>query len=263
MKILHLNVNNFGGSSSKPLLTDYKYNGETDWDVWNNAVDDWRYKNKNNILKNVQSIADISKDFDVIFLCEVDTNCESWYKLHELMKDQYTLLLPNGTDLSEYQKGRKSISCLFIKKDIKYEYTNDNFLKFQRNVEIKIGDIHIIGLHMNYAIEDWDKLIKKYQSLKDEKLLIIGDLNVYARGTDRREKFDILFNEENKAIDLWVAQDEREETPTFGSGDRIDYAIATPKLYEENAPRESILDNIRCRKISDHEGIAVELSENP
>ena len=257
MKILSLNVNNFGGSSSKPLLKDYKYNGETDWDVWNNAVDDWRYKNKNNILKNVQSIADISKDFDVIFLCEVDTNCESWYKLHELMKDQYTLLLPNGTDLSEYQKGRKSISCLFIKKDIKYEYTNDNFLKFQRNVEIKIGDVHIIGLHMNYAIEDWDKLIKKYRSLKDEKLLIIGDLNVYDPGTEIRNKFDELVNEGAK--DIWVKQGENKDTPTYNSEKRIDYALSTSKLYDENAPHELILNYIRRQKISDHAGIVVVL----
>lgn len=255
MKILSLNVNNFGGSSSKPLLNDYKHNGKTDWNSWNEAVDDWRYTNRNNILANVQSIADISKVYDVIFLCEVDTNCESWYKLHELMKDQYTLLPPNGIDLSKYQEGRKSISCLFIKKGIKYEYTNDNFLKFQRNVEIKIGDIHIIGLHMNYAIEDWDKLIKKYRSLNDKKLLIIGDLNVYDPGTEIRNKFDELVNEGAK--DIWLEQGENNDIPTCNSGRRIDYALSTQKLYNENAPRELILDDIRLQNISDHAGIVV------
>lgn len=260
MKILHLNVNNFGGLSSKPLPKYY-----TDGNLWRISVAGWREENKNNILKNVQSIADISKDFDVIFLHEVDTNCDSWSKLNNLMKEQYDLVMPGGVDsASFFKKGNLSISCSFIKRDVQYE-TKANFWGKDnlRSIEITVGDIHIIGLHMPYKLTEWDKLIKKYETLRNEKLLIIGDMNVYARGSDRREKFDTLFNEENKAIDLWVAQDEREETPTFGSGDRIDYAIATPKLYEENAPRESILDNIRCRKISDHEGIAVELSENP
>lgn len=258
MKILSLNANNFGGSSSKPLLNDYKHNGKTDWDSWNEAVDDWRDKNRNNILKNVQSIADISKDFDVIFLCEVDTNCESWYKLHELMGEQYNLKPPNGIDLSGYfKKGRKSISCLFIKKDIEYEYTNDNFLNSQRNVEIKIGDIHIIGLHMSYAIEDWGNLIDKYKSLNDEKLLIIGDLNVYDSGTVRRTKFDELFKEGAK--DIWLEQGENNNTPTYNSEKRIDYALSTPKLCNENTPRELILNYIRHKNISDHAGIAVVL----
>ena len=263
MKILHLNVNNFGGLSSKPLLNDYKdYRDRYDWGSWSKSVAGWRDKCKNIILKNVQSIADISKDFDVIFFHEVDTNCDSWFKLNDLMKEQYDLVMPGGVDsASFFEKGNKSISCSFIKRDIQFE-TKADFWGL-RSVEITIGDIHIIGLHMSYTLTEWDKLIEKFESLRNEKLLIIGDMNVYARGTDRREKFDILFNEENKAIDLWVAQGEREETPTFDSGDRIDYALATPKLYEENAPRESILDNIRCRKISDHAGIAVELSENP
>lgn len=252
MKILSLNVNNFGGSSSKPLLNVYIYNGKPDWKSWNEAVDNWRNKNREKILANVRSAADISKDFDVIFLHEADTNCESWSELNKLMKDQYDLLLPNGIDLSEYQTGRKSISCLFIKKDIKYEYTTYNFLNSQRNVEIAIGDIHIIGLHMRYDLEDWNKLINY---LSEEKLLIIGDLNVYDLGTGRREKFNELLGK--GAIDLWLKQGESDDTPTCNTGKRIDYALSTPKLYAENAPRELILDDIRRKNISDHAGIVV------
>ena len=47
MKILSVNVNNFGGTNDKPLLNDYRLpNGKNDFGTWNQAVDEWRISNK-------------------------------------------------------------------------------------------------------------------------------------------------------------------------------------------------------------------------
>lgn len=259
MKILSVNVNNFGGTKDKPLLKDYKLpNGENDYKMWNQTVDEWRSNNKICIQKNVDAITNLAQDFDIIFLHEVDTNCFSWTGLLEKMSPQYDWKPANGHDKSEYEKGRKSISCVFIKKGIAFEYEDNNILNKQRNIEIKVGDTHIIGLHMSYDIDDWDSLISKFKALQTEKFLIIGDLNVFDKGTKRREKFDELLNA--GAIDIWLEQGDCNDVPTANTNKRIDYALSTRKLYEKGA-HEVILNFVRLGNFTDHAAIAVIYSD--
>ena len=74
MKVLSINVNNFGGINPKPLPKDYKLsNGGNDWKAWEDAVDNWRDNNRDIIGKNVNAIADLAWDFDVAFFYEVET----------------------------------------------------------------------------------------------------------------------------------------------------------------------------------------------
>jgi len=259
MKILSVNVNNFGGTNDKPLLNDYRLpNGKNDFGTWNQAVDEWRISNKICFQKNVNAITNLAKDFDIIFLHEVDTNCLSWIDLLEKMSSDFTWEPANGIDKSEYKKGRKSISCVFIKKDIGYEYENNNILNKQRNIEIKVGDTHIIGLHMSYDIEDWNRLISRFEALQKEKFLIIGDLNVFDEGTDRREKFDELINV--GAIDIWLEQGDSNNVPTANTNKRIDYALSTRNLYERGV-YEVILNYIRLENFTDHAAIVVTYSD--
>lgn len=255
MKILSLNVNNFGGTNEKPLLKDYKLsNGDNDYELWAQAVDKWRSNNKKRIEKNVASITNLAKDFDIIFFHEVDTNCLSWNLLLGKMSSQYEWEPANGVNKCEYKKGRKSISCVFIKKGITFEYNDNNILKNQRNIEITVGNTHIIGLHMTYNTDDWDALILKYGLLKDEEFLIIGDLNVFDVGTDRRKKFDGLIDA--GAIDIWLEQGESNDIPTANSNKRIDYALSTRKLYEKGV-YEVILNFVRLENLTDHAAVVV------
>lgn len=256
MKILSINVNNFGGTNDKPLVGKYKLpNGEPDFKLWNQAVDDWRIKNKACILKNVAAITGLAKDFDIIFLHEVDTNCFSWENLLKEMSPKYEWKPANGIEKSVYNTGRKSISCVFVKKDINFEYKDENIWSINhRNVEIKVGDTHIIGLHMSYNLDEWDKLISKFKTLREKKLLIIGDLNVFDEGTERRKRLDEILNE--GAIDIWLAQGECNNVPTANTNKRIDYALSTQELYKEGV-HEIILNYIRHKKYTDHAAIAV------
>ena len=260
MKVLSLNVNNFGGTYSKPLPKNYTFpNGKTDFDSWKSAVQEWRNTHKSLIERNVKAIANLSHDFDMIFLHEVDTNCISWHLLLSLMSKEYTLKAANGINLKTYDKNAKSISCLFIKNGTSFIFPECNVLGpgEQRAIDVQIGDTYIVGVHMSYHLSDWEKLISKFKELQDKKLLILGDLNVYDSGTPRREYLDNLLNE--GAIDLWKKQGENEATPTANTNKRIDYALVNQNLYEKGA-HEIILNFIRTEKYSDHSAIAVVFS---
>lgn len=255
MKILSLNVNNFGGTNDKPLLKDYKFcNGKFDFATWNQAVDEWRISNKICIEKNVEKITNLAKEYDIVFFHEVDTNCLSWNELLKKMEQNYIWKPANGIEKAEYKKGRKRISCVFIKDSINFEYKKYNLLKKQRNIEIKVGDTYIIGLHMSYDIDDWENLISRFETLQNEELLIIGDLNVFDEGTNRREKFDELIN--TGAIDIWLKQGKCNDTPTANTKKRIDYALSTCSLYEKGI-YEEILDYVRSEQWTDHAAIAI------
>ena len=112
MKIISLNVNNFGGLVSKPLIQDYSYNGKPSWGEWNNAVISWREK----ILWefNVDAIVNSVRDFDIIVMQEVDTNSDAFKSLIKRL-DEYSIVFPNKTSQKDFCRGYKSITVMFIK----------------------------------------------------------------------------------------------------------------------------------------------------
>lgn len=111
---------------------------------------------------------------------------------------------------------------------------------------------------MSYDIEDWNRLISRFEALQKEKFLIIGDLNVFDEGTDRREKFDELINV--GAIDIWLEQGDSNNVPTANTNKRIDYALSTRNLYERGV-YEVILNYIRLENFTDHAAIVVTYSD--
>jgi len=253
MKILSLNVNNFGGTNPKPL----KKEPINNWTSWGKAVDEWHIYNKRAIQRNVNAIIDFSKDFDIIFLYEVDTNCLSWHTLLNEMEDEYELIIHNRRKLSDLNKNRKSISCAFVKKNIKTNYIEiyDSY----RYVAIEVGNTYIFGLHMNYDLDDWDILIDWVKNNKDKEILIVGDLNVFDKRTDRYKKFKELLKE--GIIDIWLKQGESNNVPTANTNERIDYALSTNELYEKGL-HEVILNFIRLENYSDHAAIVVTYNDN-
>lgn len=253
MNIISLNVNNFGGIKDKPLLKDYTVNKKIDWTSWNADVDSWREVNKDRIEENVSKVVCLIKDFDIVFLHEVDTNCSSWTQLHELMKEEYNWEAANDVDKSTYKKGRQSISCLFVRNGLIYDYDEiTNFSNKQRNIEIVVNGVTIIGLHASYDLKYWESLIKRIKTKKN--YLIIGDLNVFNLGTDRRLKFEELLN--IGAKDLWLEQGENNKTPTANTNLRIDYALSSPAVFDKGI-KEIILNSIRRTQNSDHAAVAV------
>lgn len=258
MKIISINVNNWGGKIPKPLPEDYKSSdGKINWGEWNIAVDTWRSNNKDEIEKNVKGIVSLIYDFDIAFLHEVDTNCISWNNLHAMLDKDYDWKPANRIDEKEYSYGRKSISCVFIKRNINYSYDGkDNFSISQRNVEIEVDGVNIIGLHANYTLKYWKSLesrISKY--LEDKKdFLIIGDFNVSDKSSDLRDIFNRVLSK--GANDIWIKQGESASIPTCDTGKRIDYAL-TPESLLNRGTKQLILNSIRKAGYTDHAAIAV------
>ena len=159
-----------------------------------------------------------------------------------------------------YNRGRGSITCAFVKNGIDFEYSTYNFTDSSRNVEIEVGNIHMIGIHMSgdaTRIGDWDKLINRVKEKKDNKVLIMGDLNTFDEGTPRIEKLRELLS--HGFCDVWLKQGNKHETPTFNTDKRIDYVITSDSLYRDITGVD-ILHDIRLNKHTDHSAVTVELS---
>jgi len=255
MKIISLNVNNFGGLVSKPLIKDYSDNGKPSWGVWNKAVIIWRKKIQ--WENNVAAIVNRVRNFDIIVLQEVDTNSEAFEKLIKQL-DGYSIEYPNKTSENDFCTGYKSITVMFIKKCFAYKIVDDNFsTKEMKNVEVAFENKNVIGLHISMGDTDyWDSLIKHYKELKDKKVLIIGDMNVYDWGTKQKEKFLELLK--CGAVDAWVEKGNSMHRPTANTEKRIDYAIMSPLFYEELGDI-TIDDVLRNKAITDHSAISISI----
>ncbi|HCD19818.1 hypothetical protein C7R57_04590 [Macrococcoides caseolyticum subsp. caseolyticum] len=259
MRILSVNVNNFGGTNNKPILYDYKSGKKYNWGSFNKDVDNWRSNNETTILKNVKYISDFSKVYDLIFFYEVDTNSQSWNMLLDIMnKNSFEILLPNHQEKETFKKGRNSITCGFIKQNIDYTYGDNNFFNDYRSLEIIINDVYFLALHMKPFKKDldkWDKVKNRFDLLKDKKSVILGDLNVFATNDTNRRKFDGILA--SGAIDLWMKQGESNDRPTHKQS-RIDYILSTEKLYDMGV-KQSIIDKPRLEKWTDHSAVALDI----
>lgn len=255
MRIISLNVNNFGGLVSKPLIKDYLIDGKPLWNDWNKAVITWRKKIE--WENNVTAIVKHVKEYDVIVFQEVDTNSDAFEKLKKCL-DGHNIVYPNGTDANDYSKGFKSITVMFVKNHFNYITTTENFsTREMKNVEIIIDKRHIIGIHISMGdLDYWDSLIKYYRDLKDEKLLIIGDMNVYDWGTKHKSKFIELLS--YGAIDTWIEEGNSMNRPTANTGKRIDYTIMSPSLYKQHY-EITIDDILRNKGITDHSAVSISI----
>ena len=88
----------------------------------------------------------------------------------------------------------------------------------------KYEDFYIIDAHMPLNPKDdkrysennkkraeeveklWEKIREYLKDKKDEKVIFIGDLNVYQRGTHQYESFVPLFKSDVDMRDLWLEQ---------------------------------------------------------
>ena len=259
MKIISLNVNNFGGINSKPRPDEYKESdGTIIWNSFNSDVEQWQDVNKNFILYNLEKITQLIKNYEVVILQEVDTNCISFEELNqECIKNNFEIVFPNGYNKKVFQKGHNSITCMLIKKYIKYEINKNNFSnKKYKNVDINIGNVRILGVHIPKGdLDYWNALINEVKNCTTDKLLVMGDLNVYDCGTKQKAKYLELLRDHNM-IDSWTAMGNEMDRATCNTGKIIDYALVNPELANciYNA---QIIDTPRNYGYTDHSAIVV------
>ena len=154
MKVVSLNVNNFGGNCPKPLPKGYNRV---------RAVMQWREANRFVIGENVRRIVYFAEDYDVIFLHEVDTNCESWDLLLKMLGKTHALVLPASLTPGALKSGYKSITCAWIRHGIDYEQPEDGFSGSLRQVEIETDGITLLGVHANYEEAFWNSMTARFR----------------------------------------------------------------------------------------------------
>ncbi|MGI5851831.1 MAG: hypothetical protein ACOX77_06960 [Caldicoprobacterales bacterium] len=245
MKILSLNINNFGGHKNKE-----KYKKE-------NRLREWRLLDKT--MEASEIFAYIQQEKPIVaILHEFELNTKTGNDFIEFMKlIGYEIVPHEETGLKN-----PSITIIFVKKELLYEkLDNPHKYKTEKTLRagvIKVADFIIYGFHVPtiYDTNFWNEVIDFYKEHQTEKLAIIGDFNTYVIGTDRKKDFLKLL--ELNAKDAWLEKGYPNSTRTYIKGSRLDYAILSPTLYE-------CLNNIRIdpylmdNGITDHAALIIDV----
>lgn len=250
MKILSLNVNNFAGRGTpKPLVKDFNH-----WSKFMDAIDLWRdnvehYRNAGCVLDLI-----VSESPDIVFLQEFDVTSDVSIKFLKDMKSLGHKEMYPDNNMKDSIKYVKSITIMFTKISNIVVKSNKNLVdRSLKWVNAEVDGILISGVHFNYDMEYWDALENFYSINKDKKLLVIGDLNVYIKGTDRRERLDDILS---KGIeDMWVYSGGSNDTITCDTGARLDYALASKSLRDSISI--TIDDSPINKNFSDHNALVV------
>lgn len=257
MRILSLNVNDFGGSIPRASTS------REQWD----SID--KFPQAEAILNDIRG-----KNPDVVLLQEFEygsryTSEASHWFIDEMKAANYDF---PGENIKPRRIIRPSMAEVFVRKELTYSglpsphsINDDSY--WPRTCVIQARDLVICGTHTHVLDPDgrdyagkvghWDELIRFYHKHKDRPVLIIGDLNVYKDGTPSKEKFLELKAE--GAIDAWTESGHPNDTVTHKIS-RIDYAMMSPSMYA----RMTDIDIDRTlwdRKMTDHAALIVDLAD--
>ena len=251
MKIVSLNINSFGGDvdtfeGMKQELANRYYDGNVRkaykeaLSSWNDAINSRSiYKS---ILKEIEEV-----DADIVLFQEYYINSDVAKQFQKEMgcedKDgKYVLTCNHITNKQPL------FTVAFCRNNNTYEEVKPQFDFEGRVFVFKYEDFYIIDAHMplnpkdddeNYSENNykkkkraeeveklWEKIREYLKDKKDEKVMFIGDLNVYQRGTHQYESFVPLFKSNVDIRDLWLEQGGKNDTITCKKGTRLDYALS-------------------------------------
>ncbi|MBU3200299.1 hypothetical protein LL037_18640 [Clostridium estertheticum] len=245
MKILSLNINNFGGLECKE-----QYKKE-------NKLREWTLLDKTSVSTEI--FAYIQQEKPVVTILhefELNTNTgNEFIKFMELIG--YEIIPYEETTLKN-----PSITIMFVRKELLYNKLDNphNFKsgKSLRASVIKVADCIIYGVHIppTYDSNFWGELIDFYKKHQGQKLVIVGGYNVYDLGTEQKREYLKLL--ELNAKDAWLEKGYSNSTKTHIKGRRLDYTIMSPSLYE-------CLNNIRIDSYlmnngkTDHAALIIEI----
>lgn len=284
MKIVSLNINSFGGDGEsfeemkKNLARSY-YDGN----VYKKALSSWNEAiNSRSIYKSILKKID-EVDADIILFQEYYINSEAAKKFEEEMrKRNYALKYNYITD----KKPRPLCTAAFCRDNNAYEEVKPQFDNFYGRIFVfKYEDFYIIDAHMPFNPKDdarysdnnkeraekveklWENIKEYLKDKKDEKVIFIGDLNVYQRGTHQYESFVPLFKSDVDIRDLWLEQGGKDAAITCKTDSRVDYALATSGLFERYKYSMSMIPESDEEfkgdwNISDHRMLVVDIEEN-
>ena len=208
MKIISLNVNDFGGCCKH--LEEYKNK------YGYHAISKWDGLNKEEDIQGIFSFIENANP-EVIVLQEFDINSTEAKKFTGMLEKK-------GYELkSEPPSKRPSMTVMFVKRNICYkEIKTCHFKRSLRAYAIEIEDYIIYGTHVPPKYDEvfWDEIEEFWNDYKEHKFVMIGDINtINFRNNERLNK--LLFN----AIDVWRAKGNEEKISIAG-----DYAVISSNI---------------------------------
>lgn len=262
MKILSLNLNDFGGNNDH--LFEHKtfntYLGKEciDWKYWRQCVD-----KKTTIDKIREKVTSINPDVLIFQEYEINNSPEPMSYL-DFLKEEYEIVF--NSDIKE------SATIILIKKEITFScLPNPNACrKPDHACCISVNNTIVYGIHV--PDDQFLSITKKYAGdHKDEDLLIIGDFNVNREKKNLQDTqiFESMLHETGMK-DTWLEKclngniSRTNETPTYicpqkpEVRNRIDYALTTTSLYNK-VKNIDILEGCIEAGLSDHNPILIEI----
>lgn len=247
MKVLSVNLNKFGGVET---------NGKGE--VYDTTIAD---KVKNLIVDFLET-----EENNVVFINEMN-NVDDNLKLFEKLFDetQYRIHKPLNFEDSNDKYHSYGCTVAITKQNSVWKNTssielidaNSGELNYaNKSVALKNGDIILLGVHMPYDIDYWDKLISYYEENNEKRLYIVGDFNVFDEGTDRKLKFEEL--KQKGAIDVWLNKGGDNSHITCVTERRLDYLLSSMIGYS-SIRKMSYIDSLRLNGLTDHSGVFFEI----
>ncbi|NFO11226.1 endonuclease/exonuclease/phosphatase family protein [Clostridium botulinum] len=240
MQVLCLDTNGFSGSESKKSR-----------EMKNRSIA------KTIIEKILQKV-----EPEIIIFSEFDVNSLAGRYVMEYLewKGDYCVYPNNYTYIS---KMYISIVLKFAKRKITSTSSLGIELKWN---EILYGNYRIVGVHIpdskneyDRAVKYWTDLSSHYQNHKNEKLLYIGDMNVFKDDSYGKGMLNDLLNCEAK--DGWIETghtNNKLKDFTFIGKTRVDYAIMSQKTLEYVNYMQNFQEFFE-KRLSDHSALLVDL----
>lgn len=215
MEIVYLNTNGFYGDKDKRYFSDE-----------NNQ------KNAERILQGIFKLYSP----DILFFSEFDANSQvGKFVINFLVEEKkYYCVYPNGW--KEIPECYTSIVIAFSKVKKESEPSPNCWLKWN---EILMDGYMVIGVHIpdsSRQLKDgkdfWECLENHYQKNILNRVIYIGDMNVFKEGTLGKNKLNKILE---TAKDAWLSMGHSNDGArdyTYTSKSRIDYAILSPNMPE-------------------------------
>lgn len=222
MKILDININDFGGTFFH--LEEYKK-------IYRNGyLKRWDDLDKSQEINGILDCIE-SNSPDIVVMQEYDINSkEAKYFENKMESNGYEL----KSELTRYQ--RPSMTIFFIKKALDYAYVSVGHTKNGRAYAIKTEDTILYGTHIppKYDKQFWQELHDFVAKHKSEKFLLIGDFNtINYKNMEELRKLIFI----NNAIDVW--KEKGNEKPISDIGD---FAIISNSIELDKVDIDSFDD---------------------
>lgn len=233
MKILNININDFGGPENHRENFKNKFgNGK--------YIQEWDKLDKKETINSFISKIDEYKP-DIIIIQEYDINSTECQDIFvPLMRKKGYILKSVLEPVPVQPTKRPSMTVFFVKNGLKYKPISTGHDRNGRAYAIQVNDLVIYGTHVppsRDVVSFWKEINNFVQRFKNNKLLLIGDFNT-VNFKNNKALDNLLENPIHKIHKIWSHE---------GCNIPGDYVLANFDINQDE------IDYFATKTITDHE----------